>query len=967
MLRRPPNGDPYLTELVATLNAELARKEPTIVGTVYDGSNLGVRFRSPLDAPWVQVHVQSTAAGKGGVAAYDPANYVSTTLVDCRADRLQDRTIALTPGLGYAVFLAPVQYDGAGTKVLYDGVGGRPDAMAKLATGGPGGMPWGFPLGVTVNDALQWTGVAWVAQKLPEYNVRTMFGAAVDGATDDTAKVQAAIAAAVAAGGGRVLVPATGHACMVSSNYAIVLGSNVELVGEPGAELKAISNSLTDYAIVYATCVSNVAVRNLKITGDRGTHGGGGEWGMGVHFEGVLNGAITDCYIKDCWGDGIYIGSAAGETVPCQDIRITSCTSDNNRRQGLSVVGCLRGQIIGNTFKNTNGTAPQAGIDVEPNAVSQVSDIAILGNICINNTGAGILFGSWAPVLTPGCSVEGNTVLTSGGAGISVSDAAAGCLVRGNTVRSCTTTGISTWSDDSEVSGNTISACATGIIAEANRVSVLDNTIRSVTGIGINAVGGYSYARIAHNLIDGAVGNGIYSGQASTTCSFNQVKDVTTVVDGMVKFGAVDGARLIGNVCLLTTPDGSVVPFYFLAAHQPAVFLANLTTGTAAIAGRLLADDGLMGINGTDYNTFFGQQAGSNIIVGAQENTFVGYQAGLIGGGSSTALKSNVALGFYALRNIITGYNNTATGAYSFQSITSGHYNTAAGSNAGGSLQSGHYNVAVGYSALRANVSGSYNVGLGQSAGRYETGSNAFYVDNQDRTDTAGDKAKALLYGIFDATAANQRLTVNAQFTVSDVTDATSAVAASLTTAGGLAVAKSTYVGGTEHADIFDSATNTDVLFKRNTVLQLTLGSLLATFAGDIVAVGGFRQTIDDWTQELVVAGQTAVELTRSSGRWRAPRAGSVTALVVTSTAARVAGTLTITVYKNTGLADAVGAVLGTLSAVLDGTNPSRKATTQAKDTDVFAAGDELYLAVTTDAGWLPITANIRCSLEVET
>ena len=35
-LRPPPNGDAYLTELVSILNAELFRKEPTVVGVVYD-------------------------------------------------------------------------------------------------------------------------------------------------------------------------------------------------------------------------------------------------------------------------------------------------------------------------------------------------------------------------------------------------------------------------------------------------------------------------------------------------------------------------------------------------------------------------------------------------------------------------------------------------------------------------------------------------------------------------------------------------------------------------------------------------------------------------------------------------------------------------------------------------------------------------------------------------------------------
>jgi hypothetical protein len=54
-------------------------------------------------------------------------------------------------------------------------------------------------------------------------------------------------------------------------------------------------------------------------------------------------------------------------------------------------------------------------------------------------------------------------------------------------------------------------------------------------------------------------------------------------------------------------------------------------------------------------------------------------------------------------------------------------------------------------------------------AGYYETGSNAFYVDNQDRTNTAGDKAKSLMYGVFNAATSSQTLKVNAVMTVSSL------------------------------------------------------------------------------------------------------------------------------------------------------------------------------------------------------
>jgi hypothetical protein len=139
-----------------------------------------------------------------------------------------------------------------------------------------------------------------------------------------------------------------------------------------------------------------------------------------------------------------------------------------------------------------------------------------------------------------------------------------------------------------------------------------------------------------------------------------------------------------------------------------------------------------------------------------------------------------------------------------------------------------------------------------------------------------------------------------------------------------------------------------------------------ATDLDQVVIAGGFRQTIDGWYQENVAASQTDVALTRlattteAPTRWIAVRAGSMTGVNVKSNEARVAGTLTVKVFKN-------GAALGTLTAVLDGTNTAFKATTQAKDVDAFAAGDELELRITTDGSWSPTTADIRASLEIET
>lgn len=88
------------------------------------------------------------------------------------------------------------------------------------------------------------------------------------------------------------------------------------------------------------------------------------------------------------------------------------------------------------------------------------------------------------------------------------------------------------------------------------------------------------------------------------------------------------------------------------------------------------------------------------------------------------------------------------------------------------------------------------------------------------------------------------------------------------------------------------------------------------------------------------------------------PWAGAITGLSVVSNEARLAGTLTVEVYKN-------GAGTG-FTVVLDGTNTTRFFGTQAITADTFAAGDYLDLRVTTTATWLPITADITADLWVQ-
>ena len=70
------------------------------------GTDVKVRFMASRATNYVQVHVQSDAVGKGGFD-YAADNFISSSRVDCRAEKMQEVTISRNGSDQYWVFLIP--------------------------------------------------------------------------------------------------------------------------------------------------------------------------------------------------------------------------------------------------------------------------------------------------------------------------------------------------------------------------------------------------------------------------------------------------------------------------------------------------------------------------------------------------------------------------------------------------------------------------------------------------------------------------------------------------------------------------------------------------------------------------------------------------------------------------------------------------------------------------------------------
>lgn len=170
----------------------------------------------------------------------------------------------------------------------------------------------------------------------------------------------------------------TGEYLSIQGKGFLVTQSGVTGASEPTVSSLTIGGTLTD-----GTVVMRMEYDVL------------GEFGIGVRHVYCDNVQIENANIKDCWGDGIALSQNfsglpenTNRNIYWDNIQISNC-----RRQGISIVDC--GGLLANNISidTVMGTSPQAGIDFEPNAATDV-----LSNIKINNLktkksqGGGIIF-----------------------------------------------------------------------------------------------------------------------------------------------------------------------------------------------------------------------------------------------------------------------------------------------------------------------------------------------------------------------------------------------------------------------------------------------------------------------------------------------------------------------------------------------------------------------------------------------
>lgn len=254
----------------------------------------------------------------------------------------------------------------------------------------------------------------------------------------------------------------------------------------------------------------------------------------------------------------------------------------------------------------------------------------------------------------------------------------------------------------------------------------------------------------------------------------------------------------------------------------------NIGIGNYSLGGQNTSPNYTTGI----YNVCLGADSGGN-LVGGSSNVFLGW----VSGASAVSSNANVCIGERS------GYLNTSDN------------NVFVGYKSGIGNVGGYSNLYLGFECGYTNVSGNNNVFLGTRAGYYETGANKLFIDNIGRASEADARVKALIYGIFATTTANQHLYLNGNVYISDtLTIGGTALSslyqpldADLTAIAGLSSADSNFIVGSAGGWVAESGATA------RTSLGVAIGTNVQAYNSNLT---GINQALDT-TSSPTFAGMT--------------------------------------------------------------------------------------------------------------
>jgi uncharacterized protein (DUF2147 family) len=374
------------------------------------------------------------------------------------------------------------------------------------------------------------------------------------GVSQAAAGFNAAIDAAAAAGGGIVFVPAGTYLVSGVSGQRIILKSKVVLEFAPGVTITSGAHGSTSRIIEIdtnnASTLEEVGIHGngLRIVGNRSQ--AFTQYGVYVNvqaFGHVLKRlVIKDVIISDCRTDGYIITGTVG-TAAAEDVSITNVISDNCYRTGGTLVHAKRVTLVNCKGRNTNGTSPQVGFNIEPDTSLTVEDVSVLGGQFDSNASHGFFVQTGLGTTTR-IRVSQVAAQSNGGYGLYANNASdvifTSCTGRSNTSHGMA---MASCQYSSMIGGRAISNTGDGVYFTGNYGGALSAVVSSLnggSGFNITDIASVSGTTVASGCI--AYGN-TSRGFNLTNCSH------VTLSGGSSIFNGQEGVRLNqAAACLVT-------------------------------------------------------------------------------------------------------------------------------------------------------------------------------------------------------------------------------------------------------------------------------------------------------------------------------------------------------------------------------------------------------------------------------
>jgi hypothetical protein len=504
--------------------------------------------------------------------------------------------------------------------------------------------------------------------KLREFVSVKDFGVVGDG-SDETTKLQAALNVL----GAGVRLSLDGLTITVNDALSVSNKSGFVIDGEGGSIVAADGMTVASgKGLLYLTGCFNFCVRHLTFNANRANRVPAETYAHTVSVRSCTRFSFEDVRSINAVCDGFYFDATTNtdSATYCRDFQLVRCSADNCYRQGMSVINAWDFLISGGSYTNTNGTAPQAGIDIESNAgpTSLSNARGTIRNVRIEgNTGRGVLIsqvgGAESFQVTDcffngnglggiqtfandthisGCVFTGHATVADGivhfaNQNTIVAGSISKCHFYGNTnTTSCVATGSQT--RGIKIFGNTVSSQVNGrgFLINGTGQIISSNSINACGNIGITVTA--VDCVISENYIRAATGRGIYQvsgGAYRNKIIDNVVQDIESVSGGYIQND--DSNTLIrGNTCVSSSAATSTIgiqlgnscvdcvvienTFSNLHSTQPIGFAGNAVHqhtihsnigGTANVARKSLS-----GLGDPSYTT--GTRPAANTVVAGQ-------------------------------------------------------------------------------------------------------------------------------------------------------------------------------------------------------------------------------------------------------------------------------------------------------------------------------------------------------------